>query len=226
MKVKIDKKIIYILVVLLLMTITIGIILVKSKENIEKEPKVVSIVLDHDLEITKIGSYSGTFMEDGSDEEVDDILFVIIKNNGNKSLQYGELSLKYNEIVAEFSFSTLLPGKEMLVLEKKRMTFVEEELKQAELSNVVFFEKPLSTCNNHVAIYAVDGVLNVENISQKDIKENITIYYKNKHNELYYGGITYRVIIEGGMEAGSMRQLMANHFLEETSEIMFVTCGS
>jgi len=49
--------------------------------------------------------------------------------------------------------------------------------------------------------------------------------YKNAAADLYYGGITYRVRIEGGIKAGEIKQLMAGHFSETGSKIMFVTVG-
>jgi hypothetical protein len=51
------------------------------------------------------------------------------------------------------------------------------------------------------------------------------IYYKNSASDLYYGGITYRIRIEGGLAAGEIRQAMGNHLSESGSAVMFVTIG-
>jgi len=38
-----------------------------------------------------------------------------------------------------------------------------------------------------------------------------------------YGGITYRITIQGGLKAGQVRQIMTRHFITDVSRIMFVT---
>jgi hypothetical protein len=42
---------------------------------------------------------------------------------------------------------------------------------------------------------------------------------------MYYGGITYRIRIEGGLKAGEIRQGTAAHFNPDNSTVVFVTCG-
>ena len=71
----------------------------------------------------------------------------------------------------------------------------------------------------------MDGAVNVTNISGEDIEGNIVVYYKNAAKDLYYGGITYRITIEGGLKADEIRQVMTNHASDTGSRIMFVTIG-
>ena len=51
------------------------------------------------------------------------------------------------------------------------------------------------------------------------------VYYKNSAEDVFYGGITYRARIEGGLQKGEIRQIMAGHCSKNGSTIMFVTCG-
>jgi hypothetical protein len=51
------------------------------------------------------------------------------------------------------------------------------------------------------------------------------IYYKNYTQGLYYGGITYRVRVPGGIQADEVKQLTASHFSSTGSRVMFVTVG-
>ena len=69
----------------------------------------------------------------------------------------------------------------------------------------------------------MEGALNLENISESVINAPIAIYYKNKSDGMYYGGITYRTVIENTMEAGEIVQIMTKHFSLDNSEIMFIT---
>lgn len=184
----------------------------------------VSIQIGEDLEITRVESYSGRFVEDGSDEEVSDVMMIVIKNNGEQTLQYAELELICEDKLAEFAFSTLPPGKEMIILEKNRRNCLQDvEKAEIKLKNVVFFNEELNIHESTFSIEALEGALNVKNISEKDIAGQIAIYYKSVKGNSYYGGITYRVVIRDGLKSGEIQQIMTNHFLPDTSEVMFVT---
>jgi hypothetical protein len=64
--------------------------------------------------------------------------------------------------------------------------------------------------------------MNVKNISDSDIEGNIYVYYKYKTQDLFYGGITFRVTVEGGLKAGEIRQLMTSHFNPDTCQVVMV----
>ena len=68
-------------------------------------------------------------------------------------------------------------------------------------------------------------MLNVTNISDEDITGDVVVYYKNASADMLYGGITYRVTISGGIKAGEIRQVVAGHFSDSGSRIMFATVG-
>lgn len=183
-----------------------------------------NIILDNNLIITAVSSYSGVYVEDGTDESVKDILMISVRNDGNEVLQYAEVCFIYGEEIANFSFSTLQPGKTVKVLEKNRLKFNKEKiLKEGKLTQVVFFQEPLSYQENLFRITAMDGVFNIENISGKDLTGWIAVYYKTKEEDEYLGGITYRAVIEGGIEKDGMKQIMTSHFSLDKSEVMFVT---
>ena len=181
------------------------------------------IALDNNIVITSIEPYSGSFMEDGSDEDVENILMITVKNNGMQSLQYAEVILTFGDSTAVFSFSTLRPGESMVVLEKNRLEYPDKELTEHQIQNVVYFEENLNFCEDKFEISAMDGAFNVKNISGEDLSGNIAIYYKNKQDNIYYGGITYRVVIEGGIEKDGIRQVVTEHFKTDKSEVMFVS---
>ena len=192
-----------------------------TNDNIVEQGGEIS--LDKNIVITSIEPYSGSFMEDGSDEDVENILMITVKNNGMQSLQYAEVILTFGDSTAVFSFSTLRPGESMVVLEKNRLEYPDKELTEHQIQNVVYFEENLNFCEDKFEISAMDGAFNVKNISGEDLSGNIAIYYKNKQDNIYYGGITYRVVIEGGIEKDGIRQVVTEHFKTDKSEVMFVS---
>lgn len=189
------------------------------------ELQETSINLGSGMKIKEVGKYTGVFMEDGSDEVVSGVLMITVKNEGEETIQYAEISLSVGEKEAKFSLSTLTPGSTVLLLEQNRLEYVKGDYITAIAENVVLFSEPLSLCEDKLKIQALDGVINVSNISGQDIDEDIIIYYKNSADDIFYGGITYRVRIEGGLKQNEIRQLAVSHFSQSGSKIMFVTCG-
>ncbi len=180
--------------------------------------------LDNDLEILDVGSYTGAYVEDGSDEVLSGILMLKVVNTGEDTVEYAKLTMDVNGETAEFTLTTLKPGATIVLLEKNRMAYD----KDAEYGNIVcenlaLFQAPLNLYEDKISIQILDGAINVSNISQEDITGRMSIYYKNKAAGIYYGGITYRVTLENGLKAGEIRQMMADHFSDTGSEIMFIT---
>lgn len=176
------------------------------------------------LQVMKIGSYTGLFMEDGSNDVLSRIMMIIVTNNGSKTVQYAEIELTDGEKTAQFTLSTLPPGESVVLLEKNRMLYADgKDLTQTTIRNVAMFHQEPTLCEDQLKIQALNGVLNVTNISGKDIEGDIVIYYKNAASDLLYGGITYRATIKGGIKADEIKQIAASHFTPKGSRIMWVT---
>lgn len=193
-----------------------------SFEAVEK----ISVDLGYGLSITDVGKYTGIYMEDGTDELVSGILMIVVTNSGEDAIQYAEITMPVRGGQANFSLSTLPAGESAVLLEKSRLQWSgDEDYANATLENTVLFTEPLSLCQDRLKLQILDGAINVTNISGADITGDIMIYYKNSAADLYYGGITYRVRMEGGIKAGEIKQIMASHFSTSGSSIMFVTVG-
>ena len=185
-------------------------------------PKPDGIDLGSGMVITSVGPHSGAYVEDGTDDQVDNVLMIEIYNYGTEAIQYAEINLGD----AEFVLTTLPVGETVRVLEKNRLVFTgSTELGNLETRNVAFFQNPMSLCADKIQLQELDGAMNIMNISGQDIQSDIFVYYKNVSDDMLLGGITYRVRLEGGMKANEVRQILANHFTPGDSRVMFVTCG-
>ena len=182
--------------------------------------------LDNGVKIIGMMPYTGAFMEDRTDEVVTDVLGIQVKNTGETYIQTMDITLTAGEIQAQFSLSTLFPGETVVALEKNRMAYSSApEFEQATAGSAVLFDGHPGMCEDKLKIQCLNGVINVTNISDKDITGDILIYYKNYVSGMYYGGITYRILIAGGLKAGQIHQGMAAHFNPDNSAVVFVTCG-
>ena len=182
------------------------------------------IDMGNGLVITDVGNYTGVYMEDGSDEVVSGVLMMIVKNTGEKTVQYAKITLEAGETDALFELSTLPVGQSVVLLEQTRMEYDKNaSYSSAKTENLALFNTEPSVMADTLEMQILDGAVNVTNISGADIDGEIVVYYKNSAADLYYGGITYRSRITGGLAAGEVRQIMGAHLSESGTEIMFVT---
>lgn len=178
-------------------------------------------VLDTGMTIQEIGSFSGTFVEDGSNKNVSNILSIKIKNASKKDLQYGEIKLKINgKKIATFQVTNLPSGKSAIVSEitgdisyKSSNTYTCEAVNYGQIDNL-----PMN--KNKVKVTSEDSTITIENISGKDLG-TVYVYYKNKQGGSYLGGITYRVKFDDVAKGKSLSS-QTKHFSKSNSEIVMV----
>ena len=189
-------------------------------------PKPEGIDLGSGLVITDVAPYSGPFLEDGSDEQVSDVLMIVVYNYGTAPVQYAEIRMAAGDKTANFTLSTLPVGEYMMVLESGRMAFDEKaEYTQAQVQNVAKFQEPMSLRQDKIQIQSMDGALNIINVSGQAIVGDVFVYFKNVSDGMLCGGITYRVRVAEGMKTNEVRQIISNHYSDTGSRVMFVTCG-
>lgn len=181
------------------------------------------IALGNKLYITKIGSYAGAYVEDGSDEVVTDVMMVLLENQSENDLQYAEVTVELESATAFFTVSNLPAGKSAVLLETSRVAWPDEEVVSTSVENVVFFESPMSVLENELKITGQDGSLTIENISGQDINVPMYVYYKNAVGDMCYGGITYRVQLADGIANGNAVQIATSHYDPDSSVVVAVT---
>ena len=183
----------------------------------------LSFELENGLEITSVGRYAGSFVEDGSDDIVSDVCAITVKNNAAATVQYAHITLSGGEGSYEFDLSTLPSGASAQLLELSRQPMPEISADMtAELTSYASFDPEPSLCEDVFSIDTQDTAITITNISGSDITGQIYVYYKSAYGDLYIGGITYRTGVEG-LAAGQSTTLYASHYSTAYSKIMFVT---
>lgn len=178
--------------------------------------------LDKDLRIDYIGSYIGIFMEDGTDEEVVNVLMLIVENTGNRDLQLARIDLEYRDFTANFSVTNLPAGEKVVLLETNRHAYVDETPLSANAHEVVFFPEPMNLMEDKISLSGGDGYINVTNTTDTRLDGEFFVYYKNSAADLLYGGITYRVRISNGIDPGETIRVMTNHYHPDRCTFLMV----
>lgn len=181
------------------------------------------INLGYGLEITDAGRYTGLYMEDGSNEIVSDVMMIVVENSGDSDFQLANITAVCGGEEYRFTLTNLAAGAKVVLLDLDRKQSESGKLDSAVLADPVPFEQPMELLEDTIEIGGLEGMLNVRNLSDSDIDGDIYIYYKYAAQDLYYGGITFRVRIEGGLKAGELRQVPAGHFSPGSCAVVQVT---
>lgn len=189
----------------------------------EEMTGVTSFNLGPGLDILRYGKYIGLYMEDGSDEFVENVMMIVVENTSEEAIQYAKITVSGPAGDAVFSLTTLMPGDSVVVLEENRKPYSEEDIyTEAALDNLAFFQDVPSNLEDQLQIQPLAGGFNISNISGEDIIGEIAVYFKDVAAGMYYGGITYVCRIEGGLKAGEIKQIMSANFTEQGSQVVFI----
>lgn len=174
------------------------------------------------LQVISLDSYSGLFVEDGSDETVSDICGIRVKNMAEETVQYAHLTMTTGEVTYEFDLSTLPPAREVQLLDLNRQAPPEstDNLSLAVSEYAAFSEEP-SMNEDVLEITAQDTAITITNRSDQDMSQ-VYVYYKLDYGDFYLGGITYRVGASD-LAAGESTTCYAGHYTSDECSLMFTT---
>lgn len=173
------------------------------------------------LYITDIGEYTGIYMEDGVDDFVTGIMMAVLNNRSQQDLQLVQFTMTYADFTASFEATNIPAGESVVLLEKNRHAYAQQIHTDLNVSNLAFFRDPMGLRQDRVKLTEGQGSITVENLTDAPMGE-IFIYYKNSAADIYYGGITYRTRLTGGLQPGESQTLIAAHFYPGASTVMDV----
>lgn len=177
------------------------------------------LILEGNIRICEIGKYIGSFVEDGSDEFVENVMMIVLENQGDQYIQLANVTVN-NQYM--FEVTTLFPGEKIMVLEKNRTPYVENmSVTTTSIDDVALFREVPDLCEGVLKIDIKDGMVLVSNVSGKDFSSG-KLFFKNKLNDKYLGGITYFLSLPE-LAKGQEVKLSSAHFREDSSELLFVT---
>ncbi len=194
--------------------------------------------LGNGLMIQEASSFTGTYVEDGSDHSVSNVWELMVTNTGNQDIQFLRIQAQGPGETVTFDITTLTAGSTVKVQAKEAARYPSDEKKWGyTVENLAYFQEPRSLYKDLLTISVSDHTIQLENVSDTDLTKDIYVYYKNtdtreaakgddnEHQTVFNGGITYRVKFAGGLASGETAQVQTQHYNEQSSRIMYVTCG-
>lgn len=188
----------------------------------DKTEKAEQIVLsDPNLTVESIGAYSGSFIEDGSDEATKNVTAMLITNNSDQMLQVALIDFQVNSNeTASFKVTNLPAGTSTLVLESNKREFSDNDTYTYGNAATGYMDQPTLE-EDKVELKTENGKITLKNKTDKELK-TVYVYYKYMQiGGAYFGGITYRTPFEN-VGAGKEAEAVAAHFNPDSSQIMGV----
>lgn len=165
-----------------------------------------------------IGLFSGAFVEDGSDEPVQNVVALLITNGSEQYLDLAKLTYEIDGREAIFMVTGLPAGGTAWVLENSRMT-ASAESEFRHMNTVTSFRDDAVSSLEGVDLEFNGTMLKATNNTDRTFKA-LTVYYKVLHDDGYYlGGIAYMVSF-GDLEPGQSAEKIAGHFLLDKTHIV------
>lgn len=193
-----------------------------KNDNSKETEKAEQIVLsDSNLTVESIGAYSGSFIEDGSDEATKNVTAMLITNNSDQMLQVALIDFQVNSNeTASFKVTNLPAGTSTLVLESNKREFSDKDTYTYGNAATGYMDQPTLE-EDKVELKTENGKITLKNKTDKELKR-VYVYYKYVQiGGAYFGGITYRTPFEN-VGAGKEAETVAAHFNPDSSQIMGV----
>ena len=193
----------------------------KNDDSKDTEKAEQIVLSDSNLTVESIGAYSGSFIEDGSDEATKNVTAMLITNNSDQMLQVALIDFQVNSNeTASFKVTNLPAGTSTLVLESNKREFSDKDTYTYGNAATGYMDQPTLE-EDKVELKTENGKITLKNKTDKELKR-VYVYYKYVQiGGAYFGGITYRTPFEN-VGAGEEAEAVAAHFNPDSSQIMGV----
>lgn len=214
------KKIVAI--ILIVIALVLVVVMVK-KDNKPNDKKYIASLGD-EIFVEESYSYDGNFVEDGSNKEVSNVWTLKVSNYSNQDIQFIRIKAQKDNDVGVFDITTLKANSSVIVMESNALECPSNsEDYQYDIENLAYFQTEISLHSDIFKVMAKDNWIKLENISTQDINSDIYVYFKNYEDDIYQGGITYRVKFAGGIKAGATVEMQSQHYSSKKSKILYLT---
>ena len=161
------------------------------------------------LTVQQLSSYSGYYIEDVSDREVNGIAAIVLTNNGG-DLEFVGIGISQGARSLGFSGSQIPAGATVIIQEQTGAAFSNDSYYSATATTTPgAFEKSeeLVKIEDNG-----DGTFSVINISDKTLSE-VKVFFKNylPEEDVYVGGITYNITLND-IEPETAVEVTASHY--------------
>ena len=189
------------------------------------EPAGISFpcqIPEYDLVIAKAAPYSGMYVEDGTNANVQDVAMLMVRNEGDFPVEYTQICVSYGDEELLFHISALPAGENVVVQEKNGKSIPGDKATAA--TALVVQRASMDMSENQVQVTDNgDNTLTIRNLTDKTIP-TVRVFYKYymEEEDVFVGGISFTVRITR-LEAGASVTIQPSHYTSKTSRVVMVS---
>jgi hypothetical protein len=162
--------------------------------------------------------FSGAFVEDGSDEPVQNVAALLVTNGSEQYLDLAQMIYDIDGRKAVFMVTGLPAGGSAWVLESTRMT-ASANSQFTHKNTVTSFRTEAESWIEGIDLSFNGTMLKATNNTAQTFK-SLTVYYKAIHTDgNFFGGITYMTTF-GDLEPGQSAEKLAGHYQPDNTQIV------
>lgn len=178
-------------------------------------------VPDSGLVIEKMAPYSGMFVEDGTNANVENVAMLMVRNQGDHPVEYTQIRVECGQETLLFDISALPVGEYLVVQEKNGKTMPEGKTTAA--AALVVQRADMEMSKNEVQVTDNgNNTLTIRNLTNKTIP-TVRVFYKYymEDEALFVGGIAFTVRVTR-LGAGANVTIQPSHYTSDTSRVVMV----
>ena len=177
------------------------------------------------LSFSDVFAYAGPYVEDGSNEDVDNVAAVRVANRSGQSIQYAAFTVSTGAGDLHFTCTTLLPEQSVLLLEQSRAVYTGAAANEVKIDEKTIFSEEPTLYPDTFSVSVSGHVMTLSNVSDQPVPGDIYVYFKRCDEQGYLGGITYRVHFTD-LAAGAQVSKSSQNLSEDECEILFIGCAN
>lgn len=175
----------------------------------------------YELLIEKLDNYSGMFVEDGSNAQVEGVAMLLVKNNGDFPVEYTEITVEYETATLTFAITALPVDARLVVQEKNGQPVPSGKILSCramvlQRADLAMSEDVVKVTDNG------DDSITVTNLTKETIP-TVRVFYKYymKEQDVYVGGIAFTVRLSR-LDAGNAITIKPAHYSTESCKVVMV----
>lgn len=173
---------------------------------------------DDILSYGSFSSFSGQYVEDGSDIPVEHVAAMLVTNHTEDFLDLATIEYEIDGKAATFVVTGLPAGKSAWVMEANQMTITDGAVFEYK-DRTTAFKSGVVNATDKITLSAEGNMLTAVNNTDEKL-ESVFVYYKTLHTDgNYFGGITYMTTF-GDLEPGEQKTELAGHYDKDKTEIV------
>lgn len=147
------------------------------------------------LTLEKLAPYDGTYVEDGTNANVEQVAMLMVKNDGDYPVEYTQIAVEFGEEQLIFDISALPKGERLVVQEKSCKKLPQGAVTKATALVVQRAEMEMSADKIRVTDNG-DNSITVENLTEETFATTRVFYkYFMDKEDLFVGGIAFTLRI-------------------------------